>query len=204
MNPRLLILILCLCSAPLLRAQQETTQYEEWDDARMEKYMKHRRDSLRQLNLRQAIGDVLLSGYERGIYLGAVGQFEMKTGAAGGELKLYDSYYTPYYSGSVYVNYRHLFVPEGSPVPSSCIGAGMHFTIFGLESNMYFGNDRRLWYIAPNLGVDYGNLRFFYGFQFPLGHNEFRGAYRHLVAVKYALYVSAYKHYASRKKSYRY
>lgn len=203
-KPCLLFFIFCLSAVTLLRAQQDSIQKEVWDDARFEKYMKHRRDSLRCINTRQAIGDVFRSGNDGGIYLGAVSQFEMKTVSAGGELKLYDAYYTPYYSGSVYVNYRHLFLPEGSPVPASCIGAGMHFTIIGLEGNMYFGNNKRLWYLSPNVGIDYGNLRFYYGYQFPLGHNEFRGAYRHLIAIKYALYLSAYKNYRSRKKSWSY
>ncbi|MBC7864456.1 MAG: hypothetical protein IAF38_15890 [Bacteroidia bacterium] len=66
--------------------------------------LKTRSDSLRKANNKQTISHLFNGDLDRGIYFGLTNHLELLNYSFGGELKCYDSYYSPYLSGSCYLN----------------------------------------------------------------------------------------------------
>lgn len=157
-------------------------------------------DSLRRKNNKMLIGDLFWSDYDDGFYLGALGSYEMQSAAAGGEVKYYASYYHYHISGSVYANARQLYTNDPS-LPNTAVGAGVHFTIFALEGNVYLGGDRTRWYLTPKVGFDMGSFSIFYGYGLRLGPKDLSTNYSHSVSVKYFLHLGAFASHKSRKES---
>jgi|GEM_PF-5927862 len=158
-------------------------------------------ERLRKSNNRQTFSDLFFSEMEDGIYCGVTNHFELLTYAIGGELKFYESYYSPFFSGSVYLNQRHLFNSETSSIPSNVTSIGIHFTIFGLEANCYYNKASTLLYLTPKIGYDRGNFSIFYGYSLPLNHSTYTQNYGHSISVKLELYLSAFKYHRMRRES---
>jgi len=150
-------------------------------------------------SLKMAISDMFYnSDYDNFLHIGVTNHYELLNYGLGGEIKLYGAYYHPLASGSIYVNYRHLFVEKSKSIPSNGISVGAHFTIFGLEANCYFNREEALFYLTPKLGFDAGSFSLFYGYSLSLNSSSFKGAYAHNISFKYHLYFGAFRYHKSR------
>lgn len=179
---KIILLFLILLAAPLVKAQYPYT------------------DSLRRLNNRMLLSDMLWSDAGEGIFIGPVAAYEMKTATLGGEAKYYAAYYHYLLSGSIYANARHIFSNDRT-MPNTVIGVGAHFLIFGLEANAYLGGDHTRWYLTPKIGIDKGSFSVFYGYGIRLSSSDLASGYGHSLTVKYAINLSEIQYHRSRKKS---
>ncbi len=134
-----------------------------------------------------------ISGFNAGVTNG----YEQGTYSLGGEMKMYGSYYG--LSGySTYLNYKRFIVQEKEFVPSQSLAVGVHVLLVGLESSLYFGNDTFGWNIIPKLGMDWGMIGFFYGYQLPLRRDGFFQISGHIFEIKYHLNFEAFKYHKMR------
>jgi hypothetical protein len=166
-----------------------------------EENLKYRSDSLRKINNKQTLSSLL---YNRNtddlIYVGLTSSYEISSMFIGGEFKLYQSYYSPLYSGSIYVNYEHTIDPN-TEVNFNAISMGGHFTFAGLEGTVYFKNEEKFTYITPKIGFDYGTWSVFYGYGIPISSKYSQDLRDHNISLKYNLYLSAFKYHKLRRKS---
>ena len=166
-----------------------------------EKKLNYRADSLRKINNKQTLSSLLYNGNTDGlIYVGLITSCEISSFFLGGEIKLYDSYYLPLYSGSIYANYKHSIDPQ-KKVNFNAISIGGHFTFIGLEGTVYFNNEKTFAYIIPKVGFDYGTWSIFYGYGIPITTKYSQELSGHNLSLKYNLYLSAFKNHKSRRKS---
>jgi hypothetical protein len=123
----------------------------------------------KRLSLKSAISDMFYNGESDGyLHIGITNHFELLHYGLGGEVKLYGSYYHPIASGSIYANYRRLFVEKNEHIPANGVSFGGHYSVFGLEANCYFNQEKALFYLTPKLGYDTGTFSLFYGYSIPI------------------------------------
>lgn len=166
-----------------------------------ETWIENRADSLRKINNKQTFRSLIYNSNSDGLfYLGLTNSFELSSYFMGGEFKMYDSYYSPLLSMSLYSNYRITpFNLEKNYFSSFSLG--VHCTFLGLESIVYSTNKINYFYLTPKLGFDYGSWSLFYGYNLPISTPRLEEYSGHNISFKYHLYLSSFKYHKMRKKS---
>lgn len=129
-----------------------------------------------------------------GLFIGEENRYELSTYSMGFTMKAYCKVYGfPIYTLSMYTGYQHLFDFRNDP--SSLrhnIKLGSHFSLFGLETNFFFGNyDQFMWTVLPKIGLDWGHLSFFYGYHIPIiNKSEMTWKNFHTVTLSYSVCIS--------------
>lgn len=163
--------------------------------------LKNKEDSLRKYNNIKTLSSLLYNSNTDGLfYCGITTSFELSTFFVGGEFKLYESYYIPLLSGSIYTNFKRA-INNNAQKDFNAISLGAHFTFLGLEGTAYFNNKQTFFYIIPKVGFDYGSWSIFYGYGIPLSKPHLEGTNGHNINLKYSLYLSAFKYHKMRRKS---
>ena len=188
---------LCACIL-VIRCVDAFSQVTEAD-------IERRADSLRKQNNRMTFSALFWNGDSDGlIYMGVSNSYEMNSYCLGGELKLYDSYFSPWFSGSFYANYRTAVRTFDDTPDFNALSIGTHLGIFGLEGIAYFNRNATEYYLAPKIGYDYGSWSVFYGYNLLLSAPEYNEIPGHNFSLKYHLYLSTFKYHRMRRKSYGY